>query len=300
MKNLTIKMKKMKKTILRTILAAFFISTVIIGCKKDEVRPAPTISFITAAGYISTDATVFAGDEVVVGLKCDWNGTDALKTVKAYANDVIVGSPYVIPEADAQSASIEITITKTEAATEKWEFEVTDAQGEKSSVSLTLTVNTAINKIVATIGAQENSSKSGYYSLSTKLNYNAADAKTHQSVIDFIGAYDATNFLHLVSPAAPNLPEPYLTDMADWTTKNNTKFCATTVTQDVFNSIATEDLLISSFSTDPANQKNKAKNLKVGDIYSFITSGGKYGLLKVTAAAVAANGEVSIEIKIQK
>jgi len=290
----------MKPKILIPILATILIGSFLTSCKKDKtLRPAPTISFVTDAGFGHSDTAVFAGDTVLVGLSCTSNGTDAIKTITAYANDAMIGNPENIPANYANGFIYSFTITKSNTPTEKWVFEIADSQGQKSSVTITISLNSAINKIWATIGTQLNASVFGYYSLSTNLNYNTANAFANQAKIDFLGAYDATNDLHLASPNAPNLPTPYNTDMANWTSKNDTKFCATTLSVQQFESIHTEDLLISSFSTVVANQKNKAKSLKINDIYSFKTGGGKYGLFKVTSVTPGSAGQVSIEIKLQ-
>jgi hypothetical protein len=293
----------MKKAILKTTLLVFVIlGTFITGCKKDEVRPAPTISFLVGGDYTSTDASVYAGDTVLVGLQCTWNGSDPIKTLTLYANDQMIGTPTDIPEDYQQGFIFNTTITKSEVQTENWVFEATDSQGEKNSVSLILSLDDSGGLIVeglATIGAQDNTTDFGYYSLTTNLNYNAANAQTYQNLIDMLGAYDETNFLHLVSPNANNLPEPYLTEIADWTTKNATLFCSTTFGPDQFDFINRDNLLISAFSSIPDDQKNKAKDLKVGDVYSFRTGNGKFGLFKVTEVTSGASGKVSIDIKIQ-
>ncbi len=407
MKILSLKMRKMKKTFVKSILVSLFISLIIMGCKKDEVtplRPAPTISFITDASYITGDATVFSGDTVLVGLQCDWNGTDAMKTLTIYVNDVVSGSPEIIPENYAQTFKYLVKLTKSDLISEKWVFEIADAQGEKSSVSLTLTTDAGVrpkptiefitgvdytsadksvlestdvlvgihslwndidaiknitvykNDIVAdgpidipqnsyndysmdyhiikgthptevwkfevtdakgqkssvsinlalivpvtfnqtvTIGAQECTTDNSYYSLSTNLTYNAADASNNQGLIDFIGAYDATNFTHITSPGATiaTLPIPYPTDMANWTIFNNTMFSTTLLSASQFEAITTVDQIKSQY-LDP---KKKAKDITVDYSYTFLTNGGKYGIFKVISITPGVTGKMTIKIKM--
>jgi len=291
----------MKKIIINTIIVLVFAGLFATGCNKEEARPAPLISFITGSNYTSSDATVFAGDSVLIGIHGEWNGTDEMKTLSISANNTVLAT-YQLSGQDAESFNYGFTITKTDIASELWLFEATDAQGVKNSVSLNLTTDNSgaipVN-IVATIGAQDNTTDFGYYSVILHTNYNAADAQENSDKIDFLGAYDATNETHLVSPDANNLPEPYLSEMSDWTSRNATLFCATTWSPDQFDYINRDYLLVSSFSTNPDNQKNKAKNLKVDDVYSFKTGGGKYGLFKVTSVTTGTSGKVSIEIKVQ-
>ncbi len=396
----------MKKLFVQTVLTSLFLCTIIVSCKKDSINPAPTITFITEAGYTSTAATVFEGDSVLIGLQCLWNGTDALKTLSISTNDVLIGSPVIISEAHSQSfiyyvkikksstpienwvftitdaqgekSSINITltsntgvrptptisfitgltytssdksvlestdvlvgihsiwneidaietitvykndvmvdvpieipvgsyneysmdyhITKTADPTETWKFEVTDAFGAKSSVSLTLTREIPPSVFTCTIGAQDNLAELSYYSLTSKLNYNSTDALTNQTIIDFIGAYDATNLLHLISPnaTASTLPEPYKSVLPTWTTRNNTQFIVSTLSVGQFDAITTEAPIISAY-TGAASKK--AKDLQVDKVVSFLTAGGKYGIFKVTAATASLSGKVTIQIKMQQ
>lgn len=291
----------MTKTILNALLTITIAGILITGCKKEEIRPAPTIAFHTGSDFISSDASVFAGDTVLIGIKCSWNGTDAIKILSLYANNSMVGN-YQISEQNAHGFEHGFIIIKTDAPTELWVFEVTDSQGEKSSVSLTLTVDNSggiILNFESTIGAQDNTTEYGYYSSTTHSNYNATDAQTNYDKIDFLGAYDVTNAFLLLSPAAPVLPEPYLTEMSDWTSKNNTLFCSTTMSPEQFDFINRDNLLINSFSTNVADQKNEAKKLVIDDVYSFKTNSGKYGLFKVTSVTSGITGKVTIDIKIQ-
>jgi len=400
----------MKKTIGKTILAALFISTIIVGCTENEVtplRPAPSISFITEVDYTSSDAEVFAGDTVLIGLECNWNGTDGIKTLTVYVNDVISGSPEIIPDNYAQSFQYLVKIKKSDLSTEKWEFEITDAQGVKSAVSITLSINNGvrplptivfisggnytsadktvlentevlvglnclwngideiknitiykddimvgvpveipansfasysmdylitksnastevwkfevldafgktntvsltltreipvtIKEFTATIGAQENTVELSYYSLSNKLNYNATDAKTNYTAIDFLGSYDVTNILYLASPNSNTLPLPY--DLSTWTYRNNTQFAVPSPAISVgeFDAINSDATIIAAYNST-TKPTNKAKNMQVGNVFAFLTDGGKYGIFKVTAATASTTGKVTIQIKMQ-
>ena len=294
-------MKKLLTITLSGILLFAFLSS---GClKQDELRPAPTISFISGGSHISGDYSAYAGEAVLVGLNWEWNGTDPVKTVAIYVNRNYL-SGYDIPNEYSQSYHIDsMTIVKSGEDTEEWLFQVIDSQGASSFIGFNLNLNKnggAINQFTTTIGAPQNTSVFSYYSALNNTALNADGARNVQNTIDFLGAYDDTNANNLVSPDANNLPEPFKTELAGWTTKNSTKFCATELRTNQFDYINLDNLIVSSFSTNPDDQKNKAKNLKADDIYSFKLADGRYGLFKVLSVTPGIDGKVNIEIKVQK
>jgi hypothetical protein len=292
----------MNNSILKISLAAILVSMIFVSCIKNEkARPAPTISFVEKQNFVSGDTTLCAGEKILTSISCRGNGTDGLYAVQIYRSDTSM--TLYISYGYTQVTIDSISIIKSGSASDQWFFEVTDSQGEKGSISYTLTLNTSGGTIVhssATIGAQGNTTNYGYYSLKTNLNYNATDANTNQNIIDLLGAYDATNGIYLASPSSPNLPDTYPTELSSWTKPiDSTKFTATSIAPSQFDLINRDNLLISSFSTNPINQKNKAKNLKVNDIYAFKLTDKRYGLFKVTAVTTGATGSVSIDVKIQ-
>jgi hypothetical protein len=294
----------MKNNVFLPILSIIFLSILATGClKQEELRPAPTISFKTGGNYISGNYIAYSGESVLVGLECKWNGTDALQSLILYSN----GNPVRalnISDTSAQNLVVDtISLIKSDLDTEDWAFLITDSQGIGSYIGFTLTLNNLGGQIVkttATIGL--NTTNNSYYSLFNGMAYDNSSVETGsiQNKIDFIGAYDATNGVNLISPNAPNLPEPYLTDMTDWNVKNDTKFCLTDLVPTQFDYINLDNLIISSFPTNPTNQKNKAKNLKADDIYAFKISDGRYGLFKVNSVTSGADGNVKVDIKIQQ
>jgi hypothetical protein len=294
----------MKDKIFFPILSIIFLSILATGCiKQEELRPAPTISFKTGDNYISGDYMAYSGEIVLVGLECKWNGTDPMKSIIIYSNGNFAGGMNIADTSSQNLVIDTIPLIKSESVTENWAFQIIDSQGVGSYIGFTLTLSTLGGQIVkttATIGL--NTTNYSYYSLFNGIAYNNVSVEdgSLQNKIDFLGAYDATNGVNLISPNAPNLPEPYITDMADWTVKNDTRFCLTDLIPDQFNYINLDNLIVSSFSTNPNAQMEMAKNLKADDIYSFKIADGRYGLFKVNSVSLGADGNVKVDIKIQQ
>jgi hypothetical protein len=296
----------MKNKIFLPILSIIFLSILATGClKQEEIRPAPTISFKTGGNYISGNYMAYSGERVLVGLECKWNGTDPMKSLILYSNGNAIDGVNIADTSSRDMVFDTIKLIKSDAETENWVFLITDSQGASSYIGFTLSLSTLGGQIVkttATIGLQDNTTNFSYYSLSNGMAYNNSSVENGsiQNKIDVLGAYDATNGVNLISPNSPNLPEPYLTDMADWNVKNDTKFCLTDLVPAQFDYINLDNLIISSFSTNPNDQKNKAKNLKADDIYAFKIADGRYGLLKVNSVTSGVDGNVKVDIKMQQ
>jgi len=124
------------KNLVKLTLIIFIAAGIFTSCKKDESRPNPTMSFVTDAGYTFQDVSLNEGDTARVGLDCNWNGTDLLTSLKQYYNDDLAQTtPFTTP---FESGILTTTLTKTANETEKYTFEVIDANGQKTSLSLTL------------------------------------------------------------------------------------------------------------------------------------------------------------------
>jgi hypothetical protein len=291
----------MKNTILKICLSTLMVGIVFTSCFDDEIRPAPTISFLTGGDYISDNIAAYAGQEILIGLTCNWNSTDGIKKIELWCGDTL-RIEYSISDLDQQSVTIDsISIIKSQAITEEWFFDVIDSQGLRNSLSLTFTLNMIGGEIAAptstVIGTPENTVDFSFYSVNYNERYDSTSAENNQDRIDILGAYDDKNGNHFISPDAPNLPEPYKTCMANWLVKNTTKFCATNLHVEQFDAINLDVLILTSYNATLAI--NKAKNLKDKDIYAFKLDDERIGLFKVTNVEPGATGSVSIDIKVQ-
>jgi hypothetical protein len=120
------------------------------SCSKDDeettpVNVTPTINFKGGTGYISEDATVTAGENFTIGITANSNGNsgEKLQSVRYTVtsnNQIILEQDSVFNET---SYSWDYTFSLSSAGEAVFMFEVTDKDGEKNNVSLTITAEPA-------------------------------------------------------------------------------------------------------------------------------------------------------------
>ena len=130
----------------RAILIAAVLVISVASCKKEEdAHVPPDVQFKTGTGYTSDDATVAAGDSVLVGIIAT-KTEDELKTFNvsyAYDGATSTTTAFNLPLSGSQEESYttDYTIaTRSQAGTEKWSFTITDRDGNITTKSITLTV----------------------------------------------------------------------------------------------------------------------------------------------------------------
>ena len=128
----------------RYILFAILVLASFTACeKKDPAKPAvnPTIQFRTGEGYTHTNETVNPGDEVLIGVLIE-RGTDAMHHFKVTVS-YDGGTPQVTDSLPMGIDSFEfdkLVITRQQAGTERWSFNVVENDGDVIRRALTFTV----------------------------------------------------------------------------------------------------------------------------------------------------------------
>jgi len=155
---------------------------------------------------------------------------------------------------------------------------------------------------IVKLGAQNNTTTGGFYSVAENKVYMMDDAAQNQDAIDVLCFYETENGnnIAIASPGTnitgiftgPDAPE-------NWTTANTSYFTKTTLTVEQFDALEETDQLIET-SFDTTNAFRKAKDLKVDDIYAFQVEVGTYCILKVTEVVQDSIGSVEFEIKVKK
>jgi hypothetical protein len=96
------------------------------------------------------------------------------------------------------------------------------------------------------------------------------------------------------------------TGIANWATKNETKFTTTSITANEF------DAIVNDATIDAISSINETKviGLAVGNVFAFKTEAGKKGLVKITNITKGLNtqnqqqdfqfGTIEIVVKVQK
>ncbi|MGE0077292.1 MAG: hypothetical protein AB7S48_05455 [Bacteroidales bacterium] len=178
------------------------------------------------------------------------------------------------------------------------------------------------SKWVVTLGAQSNETIGAFYSLSEKKVYTQDEALLNQEKIDLLCFYEHTdsrvNDMTLSSPYA-NITGIFTDENGDeyftaWTTKNFTTITPTSassgvsplpegtqsITAEQFDQIKQGDVIIATyFNTTLTSSNKKAKLLAVGDIYSFLTQDGTFGIFKVIEVSnpESVEGWIKFELK---
>lgn len=295
----------------RNVITSFFCSLIILSiiinsCKKENnAGSPPVISLKVDSGYVHTDTTVFIGKTFKAGIiaaRGDANITNFMIKLNSNGTETYLDS-------GLNSAGFNIVkyFTKGVNYQDIWTFIVRDKTGKSASISIKIKADSnSVYGPVFTIpsvimGAQNDTTVGSFLDIKTVTVYNLAQAYTVQDSIDLCYYYD---FLQgdanvISSPAANIDPSVYTGQyaLANWTIKNETRFLATTLTQTDFDGVTNDSLLIASFNYPLS--KRKAKNLAAGNIYSFETSKGKFGLFRVLNVTGTDMGTVEIMIKIQ-
>jgi hypothetical protein len=141
------KAKKMKLNFLKTLIGTLVITLLLTACSKDNngsQSEGPKLTLKTGAGYTSSSSTIGKAASFKVGIIAEKNTADLLVYLVRYSVD---GGPEMssfdtpITGTDRQRFEYDINlITRNQAGTEKWIFEVSDVNGKLTRKEITLTV----------------------------------------------------------------------------------------------------------------------------------------------------------------
>lgn len=286
--------------------AILIIILLITACtKEDEVSVPPSILIMEEEGYVSSDTTIPAGGEIrlkVLLQKGDLNITNFMidvytDSVQTYF-DTGMNTSYIVWKG---------LFIKSLAEEEEWKFIVRDREGNSSSTSLNISLDTnssyqtLITYSPVTMGAQDNAQSGGGFDTDTGnlyFHYEAADDTAIQACIDLLYFYSTEDKNTLASPGANIDDGIFPLNPADWTIINTSRYIKTSLTPDDFIGTVNDSIILANYEEGEA--KRKAKNLKVNDIYTFRTQKGKLGMFMVNEVNGMADGSVNIDIKIQE
>ncbi len=145
-------MKKLSYLLAIIVIAGIYFTS----CSKDDTTTPqdlkPVISFKTGTGLTSSDVTITVGESINLGVICTANSNSGTKlnNVKIYTIVNNAQQPSII-DSTINAAAFDATyvITFSNAFTGKLYAEVTDKDGQKNNVSLTITVETATTPLEA-------------------------------------------------------------------------------------------------------------------------------------------------------
>lgn len=289
------------------ISAALFFSS----CNKDENTDPlpPALSFKGGVGYVAQDATVPTGSEFKVGITAGPNATSNEKLVKFLITRTFNNVPTTVLDSTMSVTNLNLDIyftARTEVGTERLYFEVTDKDGEKSSLELNITTQLSAGEIntyqAVLLGGQNNTGTGSFFSSLDGSVYKQDAATANQSKVDFLYFYGTTNLATIAAPDDSQALIAWNDLFNTWTTKNSTKFKKTT---GVTWANVTDDSIITQEATGLT--LSLANMLAVNDIIAFQTAAtsanpNKKGLFKVLeiTGTSGVDREIKIEVKVQK
>jgi len=281
----------------------FTITILIISCKKNSSNDyeKPLIELTNFNNGIIGDTAISPGTTIFFNIII--KGTNSNITyINISKNN---GSLYSILDTGTNSPSVNIIkeITKDNSDREIWTILAMDRNRNKNSLSISIYKITSQYKSIKTInnidiGAQQ-CSLGSFYSIDSNKVFFLMDAYNNQSIIDIIYYY-TNNSSVLSSPAENDAPTIYTGNngIYQWSIRNETRYCNTTLSITDFNNINNDSLLISSYKQEQS--KRKAKDLKSNNIISFKTHNNKLGLIKINSIDPSETGKINIDIKIQQ
>lgn len=297
----------MKKTsLIAVVLLVMAGISFFTSCTKEEEDLSPTIKFVTGAGYISSDATLKAGEAFTVNISATANSTSGAKLVNLKvvrtigSNDVTVADEAI----DLSSFTSELSANAAFiAGTEKWTFTVTDANGEKAEISLNITttagaaINTFNQKI---LGSYYNNTYGSFFGSADGTVYKMVEAFNNQAKVDWCYYYGVSDGATIAAPNDPTAMNDIFTNatygLSKWTTRNATTFSL--VTESILWDNIVDDAMILAYASSTTN--TSIKQLSVGSVLAFKTASGKLGLIRVTDIATGSTGSITYNVKVQQ
>jgi len=289
------------------LILVVFCLFLFFSCKKNEENTTgPFIQFKTGGQYISSDTSILIGKNFTVGITASKGDANITNFVIKLDNGTT--QTYLDSGLNSATFSLDKILTKGVSQNEAWTFIVRDKNGKTASLSFIITADSSsvygpvVTYSSVVLGAQNNISTGSFFDIKNNIVYTLSHAYSVQDSVELCYYYD---FLQgennvIASPGA-NIDASVYTGqyaLANWTVKNETRYLITTLTGTDFNNITTDSLLIAEYNQPLA--KRKAKNLVAGDIYSFKTAKGKFGLFKVLNVNGTDAGTVEVMIKMQE
>jgi hypothetical protein len=298
-------------------ISILFILSVLIfnGCKKDEEKLPPTISFKTGTVYTPNGAVIQVGHKLFFGIHAE-GVSEAITnfTVKKVLNN---GTIITVMDTGLYNETLDLdkVFYQNVEDTATWKFSVMDRNHMSAEISMVVykDPNSTFGGIYyypsIKIGYQNNTLLGHFLNPSTGTVYSDDSATAHNDKIDVLIYYIISNNLPspvLSSPGemdnSSTEAQTYYPFISNWLPRNYTLWDIsvdnTPISDSDFYASQNDSLLIVSYH--PAWGKKKFRWATTGKIIPFLTSGGKIGLVKVINADSDDTGLMEVAIKIQQ
>jgi len=277
----------------------------LLSCEKEEkTGERPTIRLVNENGLIANDTLISPGKLMHFGIEAESGDFPiTLLSVKVITEET---QTYFDSGMYTQQIIWFSEFVKSFNDNETWNFIVRDRYSQESSISILIKNDSilgpgpilTLNEII--LGAQDNQSNGGFYSLDDQLSYSPVQAKENQELIDLIYYYFGEDENVIASPGANIEDEVFDISVhpSEWEIRNTSRYHPVDLTVQEFDTIQNDSILIASYIEEDG--KRKAKNLSNGLIFSFKTQQSKFGILKVNEVSGTSEGTVNIDIKVQQ
>lgn len=295
---------KMKKKKLFLNLLLFACIAFVYSCGKEDASSHinPTLSLKYGGIYTSSDTTLSEGLQITIGVSASSNGGSNLTNLIVCSNDTLILLNHGF---NANSLNKDFTISKNSALHENIKITIKNSIGLSKSYVFKLTKGAnnwhEINRYNnISLGAQSNTSFGSFLSLGSGEVFIQDSAFLHQNIIDLLYYHNTVDFSTLASPGA-SIAGIFLGNSSPdmWTIKNTCYFgrTAINVSPEDFANAQNDSLILSNRFVDSGR---KAKNLTAGQVWSFQTPTGSFGLIKINNVVTGSAGYVNFDLQIQK
>lgn len=283
------------------VAASFF-----TGCKKDDetVSNAPTVSFIP------NQTSVSAAPGSKYQLSVTYEAALKLKSITVYKKEGSNTSTYkatITAGFNSDTKHIETySLDVPTTGSVDYTFEAIDKNDQKTAKTLTVTATGTsggdYNTYTVVLLGNQNSSAGSFYSTATNRVYTQTDAKANSTMIDILHYYGANNKATLASPAdgdAGTIFNNPTTGLQTWGKRNDTKFGRMVGGRTAYDAITSSALI----ATAASNANSSAvTNLQPGELVTFRTEAGKYGVAYISevSGSNTVSGSIKFDVKVQK
>jgi len=269
----------MKKLNLFLGLAAISMVLFFNSCSSDEDAQGPGLELISDA-----EVTTAANSSITIQWKAYAGDANLEFFTITEGNSPITGwDEFEIPTSQNENFPSTATVQIGEANT-TFTLTVTDKDGLKESKTVTVTVEAGLAaKGSKTLGAGGNKTLGSYYSVSANTVYLTADlTAVIASKVDFVFDADASTATFKSPIASAN---DFVKKSGRVTKYKKATFAFATATESDLNAV-----------TPTAESITVSAN----DVVVFVNNDNVKGVFEVSALTVAANGSVTIDIKVKQ
>jgi hypothetical protein len=274
---------------------------VFTSCDKKEVNTTPpTIELITSDGYITGSTIAGPAQELKFKVKCEGNGTHVLTNFIVSSN----GSRVIDEGINTDLLQRDVVLSKTSDPEEVIEFIIRDIDGKEATLQLTISLDDSAGDTEPiwykdiVLDAQGVTNGKSFVSLTDGTTFKLQDASNNQNLINLLYYYDNIDAdENTISSPGANIDDSIISGLSGWTTRNTTRYISKSMSLVDFEAINSVIYLVDEYHT---SGNRKAKNLKVGDTFSFKDEArNRFGMFRVYDINGQENGSVTISIVIQ-